>query len=152
MPPTTNINTTPLPFFAAVLAWLLPGLGHISLGQKRRGFLIMFGILFLVLCGVLVGGIDAVYHSHDGLWFIAQVWCGPVVIGVDMLTQLLIVPLPISERATLVGLSHANEIGTLFIAMAGLMNFVAMLDVLQGNQRGDLERRAQRGSRGQTSC
>ena len=99
MSPSTNKTSTPLPFFAVVLAWLLPGLGHICLGQKRRGFLIMFGILFLVFCGVLVGGIDAVDHVHDALWFIAQVWCGPVVVVVDMLTQLLIVPLPISERA-----------------------------------------------------
>ena len=148
----TNKTSTPPPFFAAVLGWILPGLGHISLGQKRRGLLVMFGILFLVLCGVLVGGIDAVDHTHDWLWFIAQVWCGPIVLGVDLLTQLLIVPLPISERATLVGLSHANEIGILFIAMAGLMNFVAMLDVLRGSERGDLERRVLQGQRGASSC
>jgi TM2 domain-containing membrane protein YozV len=152
MTPIKNNTATSPPLFAVVLGWFLPGLGHISLGQKRRGFLIMFGIFFLVLCGVLVGGIDAVDHTNDGLWFIAQVWCGPVVIGVDMLTQFFIVPLPISERATLVGLSHANEIGTLFIAMAGLMNFVAMLDVLKGTERSDLERRTPQGSRGQSSC
>jgi len=127
---------------AVVLGWLLPGLGHLSLGQKRRGFLIMFGILFLVLCGVLVGGIDAVDHQNDGLWFIAQVWCGPIVVVVDLLNQMFIVPLPISQRATLVGLSHANEIGTLFIAMAGLMNFVVLLDALQAKRNQDLERRS----------
>ncbi len=126
---------------AFVLGWLLPGLGHVSQGQKRRGFLIMSGILFLIFCGVLVGGIDSVDHNHDGLWFIAQVWCGPIVIAIDMLNQWFIAPLPISERATFVGLSHANEIGTLFIAMAGLMNFVVMLDVLQTIRNNDLERR-----------
>ena len=45
---------------AAFLAWLWPGLGHISLGEKKRGLYIMFGVLFLFVCGVLVGGIDAV--------------------------------------------------------------------------------------------
>ena len=101
----------------------------------------MFGIVFLVLSGVLVGGIDAVDHNQDGLWFIAQVWCGPIVIGIDLLNQVFIVPLPIAEKATLVGLSHANEIGTLFIAMAGLMNFVVLLDLFQAEQGEDLERR-----------
>jgi len=101
----------------------------------------MFGVLFLVLCGILVGGIDAVDHKQDVLWFIAQVWCGPIVIGVDLLNQVFIAPLPIAERASLVGLSHANEIGTLFIAMAGLMNFVVMLDALQSKNKSDLERR-----------
>jgi len=125
-----------------VLGLVLPGLGHVCTGQKRRGFLIMFGVLFLVLCGVLVGGIDAVDQKNDGLWFIAQMWCGLTVIGIDLLNQFFIAPLPITQRATLVGLSHANEIGTLFIALAGLMNFVVLLDLLQINRTCDLERRA----------
>tara|TARA_B100000959_G_C14968571_1_gene618774 strand:+ start:961 stop:1410 length:450 start_codon:yes stop_codon:yes gene_type:complete len=127
---------------AVVLGWLFPGLGHIAIGQRRRGFLIMFGILFLVFFGVLVGGIDAVDHQHDRLWFIAQVWVGPIVIAIDLMNQQLIVPLPVTQKATLVGLSHANEIGTLFIAMAGLMNFVVLLDVLQAKRNDDFERRA----------
>jgi hypothetical protein len=126
---------------AVIIGWILPGLGHIALGQRRRGILIMFGVLFLVLCGVLIGGIDAVDHTHDGLWFIAQIWGGVIVVGIDLLNHWFIIPLPVSERATLVGLSHAKEIGTLFIAMAGLMNFVVLLDVLQAKPNQDLDRR-----------
>lgn len=125
-----------------MLGWLLPGLGHVSVGQKRRGFLIMGGALFLVFCGTLVGGIDAVDHNKDGLWFIAQVWCGPVVVGIDLLNQTFIAPLPIADKVTLVGLSHANEMGTLFIAMAGLMNFVVLLDVIQAKRGEDFELRS----------
>ena len=128
----------PVHVAAFLLGWILPGLGHISIGQKRRGVLIMVGILFLVTCGALVGGIDAVDHNKDGLWFIAQVWCGPVVLGIDLLNQLFIAPLPIADKATYVGLSHANEIGTLFIAMAGLMNFVVLLDLFQAKRGDDL--------------
>jgi hypothetical protein len=137
MPKNTN-QEQPMHVTAIILGWILPGLGHISLGQKRRGTLIMVGILFLVLCGALVGGIDAVDHNKDGLWFIAQVWCGPVVIGIDLLNQTILAPLPITGKATYVGLSHVNEIGTLCIAMAGLMNFVVLLDLLQAKQGDDL--------------
>jgi hypothetical protein len=137
MPQNTN-QEQPVHVTAIILGWILPGLGHISLGQKRRGTLIMVGILFLVLCGALVGGIDAVDHNKDGLWFIAQVWCGPVVIGIDLLNQTILAPLPIADKATYVGLSHVNEIGTLCIAMAGLMNFVVLLDLLQAKQGDDL--------------
>ena len=147
MPPNTKHDSS-LHLYAVVLGWLLPGLGHFSLGQKRRGGLIMFGVLFLVVCGVLVGGIDAVDHKHDGLWFIAQVWCGPIVIGVDLINYAFIMPLPNAQRASLVGLSHANEIGTLFIAMAGLMNFVVLLDVFQTSMFHDLERRDDAKTRG----
>ena len=125
----------------AVLGWILPGMGHFSIGHRRRGLLIMSGVIFLIFCGVLVGGIDAVDHKNDGLWFIAQVWCGPIVVGIDLMNQAWVAPLPTSQRATLVGLSHANEIGTLFIAMAGLMNFVVLLDVLLAKSDEDLERR-----------
>jgi len=75
-------------------------------------------------------------------WFIAQVWCGPIVIAVDLLNQALIAPLPVDEKATLVGLSHVNEMGTLFIAMAGLMNFVVILDVIQAKKGDDFELRS----------
>ena len=126
---------------AAILGWIFPGLGHIGLGQKRRGYLIMSGVLFLIVCGVLVGGVDSVDHKNDGLWFIAQVWCGPVVVGIDLINQTWIIPLPEARRATLVGLSHVNEIGILFTAMAGLMNFVVILDVLKSKDSEDLERR-----------
>jgi hypothetical protein len=136
-----NTTQPPLNIAAVALGWMLPGLGHVSIGQKRRGLLIMGGVVFLIVCGALIGGIDAVDHKRDGLWFIAQVWCGPIVIGIDLLNQALIAPLPIAEKATRIGLSHANEIGTLFIAMAGLMNFVVMLDVLQAVKNEDLEKR-----------
>ena len=126
-----------------LLGWILPGLGHFSIGHRRRGLLIMSGVIFLVFCGVLVGGIDAVDHKNDGLWFIAQVWCGPIVVGIDLMNQAWVASLPTSQRATLVGLSHANEIGTLFIAMAGLMNFVVLLDVLQAKSDEDLELRVE---------
>jgi len=135
-PKTTNLNIT-----SALLGWILPGLGHMALGHRRRGRYIFFGVMFMIVTGALVGGIDAVDHKNDGLWFIAQVCCGPIVIAIDMATQFLIVDVPIDKRATLVGLSHVNEIGTLFIAMAGLMNFVVILDALQANSNMDFERR-----------
>jgi len=141
MPHSKSSEQTHFHVLPAFMAWICPGLGHIALGHRRRGRLVCFGVLFLIFAGVLVGGIDAVDHKNDGLWFFAQICCGPLVIAIDMATQLFIVDAPIEKRATLVGLSHVNEIGTLFIAMAGLMNFVVILDVLQASTRGDLERR-----------
>ena len=141
MPNSKLKEQTGLNVGATLMAWVFPGLGHMSLGQYRRGRFICLGVLFLVVMGVLVGGIDAVDHKHDGLWFIAQVCCGPIVIAIDMATQFFIVDAPIEKRATLVGLSHVNEIGTLFVAMAGLMNFVVILDALHAKRHNDLERR-----------
>lgn len=115
---------------AAVLAWLWPGLGHISLGQKRRGVLIMFGVLFLIVTGVLVGGIDCVDRVEDRLWFYAQSMCGPVIFGIDILNQTFIKTLPEERLLHATGLARVNELGTLFVALAGLMNLVVILDAL----------------------
>ena len=153
--------------FAALLAWVWPGLGHITRGQRRRGFLIMFGMLFLFFTGLLVGGLDCVDRKHDRLWFMAQSGCGPLTFVADWANQRLVQTLPAGWRETpapassslrlqqiewqrdeelrrryldgdqtlltalrRVGFGRVAEMGTLFVALAGLMNLVVILDVL----------------------
>jgi hypothetical protein len=110
----------------------------------------MFGVLFLYGCGILIGGIDAVDRRNDKLWFTAQSLCGPLVFATDLVNQ-RVIQRPLPERfdrgtpgrrayvegdpATLkalqrVGIGHVNEVGTLFVALAGLMNLVVILDAL----------------------
>ena len=133
---------------AALLAWVWPGLGHISLGERKRGVLIMIGVLFLFMSGVLIGGIDSVDRRDDRLWFLAQALCGPIALVVDYANLALLEPLPrdVNERylqgdkKTLrrleqTGLSRVNEMGTLFSALAGLMNLVVILDALHAPGR-----------------
>jgi hypothetical protein len=144
---------------AAILAWAWPGLGHISLGERRRGFLVMFGVLFLFLGGVLIGGLDVVDRKDDRLWFLAQILCGPVAVAADLANQNVVKPMPgnwvdryeqgdpqITERLRRKSLGHVNEMGTLYCALAGLMNLVVILDALQPSTRRAEHRR--RGSAG----
>ena len=126
---------------AAVLAWLWPGLGHVSLGERKRGFLIMFGVLFLFLSGILVGGIDCVDRISDRLWFLAQSVCGPIAFITDWINQSYIKGLPIEQQHLTVGLNKPNEMGTLFVALAGLMNLVVILDAMFYPPRPIAERR-----------
>ena len=140
---------------AAILAWLWPGLGHIQLGERRRGFLVMFGVLFLFVGGVLIGGIDSVDRREDRLWFLAQLLCGPIAMGVDVANQSIIKRLPpdwkvryqqgdpeVRRQLRHKGLGHVNEMGTLYSALAGLMNLVAILDALHpSHRRAEMRRR-----------
>ncbi|NBP52508.1 MAG: ThuA domain-containing protein, partial [Actinobacteria bacterium] len=48
---------------APTLAFLLPGLGHLSLGYRRRGLLAMTALLLMFASGLFVGGVDAVDHE-----------------------------------------------------------------------------------------
>jgi hypothetical protein len=115
---------------AALAAWLWPGAGHIVLGQRKRGMLIMFGVLFLVLCGLLVGGVSTVDRKDARLWFLAQSLNGPIVFALDYANQHGIKTLPDDKRNKAISIGHPAEIGTLFIALAGLMNLVVVLDAL----------------------
>ncbi|RNC80402.1 MAG: hypothetical protein ED559_00890 [Phycisphaera sp.] len=104
-------------------ALALPGLGHAVLGLPRRGVMIAVGVLGLIALGVLVGGLDAVDSRDDRWWFYAQAPAGPIVFVIDWVHQSL------REAGGVVqGLGRMNELGMLCVALAGMMNFVAVID------------------------
>ncbi len=122
---------------AAALAWILPGLGHIAIGQRRRGLLMMFGILFLFATGILIGGFDVVDMKRDRLWFIAQACNGPVAFIADWINQTFLKTGDADMQARLTSLGNINATGTLYIALGGLMNFILILDALGGPDRSE---------------
>lgn len=127
---------------APLLAWLWPGLGHFSLGYRKRAVLAMVGVLGMFVTGLAVGGVDAVDSQEDGAWFIAQAGNGPVAFATDFANQNLLktgkvgtlidAPRPRNSPRVFVsdkkGLGPANEFGTLFIALGGLMNLILVMD------------------------
>lgn len=158
----SDSDDTPMNFGAAALGWVFPGLGHVALGQVRRGILAGTGVLILFFGGLLVGGIDAVDRKEDHLWFIGQAGAGPIAFGAAIANEqllktgrhgeLLPAPMPYGGAASPDGarpmistskaLAHANEFGTFFTFLAGLMNFVVILDAFQRRRdQPDAERR-----------
>lgn len=148
--PATGFNP-----FAGVAALIIPGMGHIVLGQVRRGILVGFGVLGLFFAGLLVGGIDSVDSKEDALWFIAQAPTGIVAFGTNAIHQNKFkgvdpssraaprrMPHPgesINERGVIVpggepsaqrSLARVHEMGILFTAVAGLLNVLAAIDAM----------------------
>lgn len=139
--PATNNDTTFRPL-GAILGWVFPGLGHIAGGNAKRGFCAMAGVLVLFLGGLLVGGVDCVDRKEDRLWFFGQAGCGPIAFAASYANDAL---LKSGEAAPMIempsypgqpevfvssykGLAHANEFGTLFVFLAGLLNICVLLD------------------------
>jgi hypothetical protein len=129
--PSANptIGTWSIPGFVA--AWLFPGLGHILQGQRRRGFLILGGTMLLIFAGLLIGGLDVVDSRNHWLWFLAQSGCGPITFILDWLNVQLVDQQDQAAQIARTSLGRVNEMGTLLIALAGLMNIVVMLDALR---------------------
>lgn len=62
------------PEVAAVLAWLVPGLGHLYQGRTRKGVLFMTVVLTTFVVGLWLGNGRVVYASwrpHDTRWWFA---------------------------------------------------------------------------------
>lgn len=124
---------------AALLAFLLPGLGHAYLGSIRRGVLIGASILSLFFAGVLIGGIDAIDRKDDFWWFAGQACVGPVAFGADAFHQSMKVADPTAKGGRRApnpdehpryerSLGRLNEIGALYATLAGLLNLIAIID------------------------
>lgn len=128
---------------AFLLGWVFPGFGQWVLGRRRRAVLIAVSIVGMVSVGVLVGGADVVDREEDRMWFVPQALAGPIVFGVDLVNQTLlktgrvgeIVSFDVNERNTrqdpvnrYKSIGRVNELGTLFVALAGLMNLCMMFD------------------------
>jgi hypothetical protein len=133
-------------------AWLLPGAGHFIIGQRSRGLTIGISILVLFVLGLLIGGMRVVdmpswnrvrqlrqeRQSLPGAalsavmekpWYVGQFLAGPVSI-ISARTAWAGDPHARGEKGNPYFLSHArsNEIGTLYTAVAGMLNLLAIID------------------------
>lgn len=108
---------------AGLLAWVFPGLGHLFLGRRGKGRVLMGSILGLFVMGVLM---DSRLQLHLGLedplallFSAAQMGIGaPYVIARLLGFEAGIVTSP------------TYEYGNTFTAVAGLLNILVLLDAL----------------------
>jgi hypothetical protein len=108
------------PGLAAFLGWLVPGLGHVSLGRPGKGL-----YYFVVIGGAyafglrLTEGLGVSYERHP-VWLAAQAWlAGPTVLAAWLTRDLEVV-----RRIPLF------DVGQLYLAVASLLNLVAIADAL----------------------
>ncbi len=108
---------------AALLAWAWPGLGHLFLGRRSKGLILMACLLALFVLGV---GMDSRLQMHLGLedplallFSLAQMGVGAPYV----LARLL------GYDAGMVT-SPSYEYGNTFTAVAGLLNVLVLLDAL----------------------
>ena len=108
---------------AGLLAWVWPGLGHLYLGRRGKGLLVMGSILALFGLGVAM---DSRLQLHLGLedplallFSLAQMGIGaPYVLARLMGYEVGVVTSP------------SYEYGNTFTAVAGLLNILVVLDAL----------------------
>jgi len=141
------------PRIAALLAWLVPGLGHIYQGRVGKGILYAVCILSLYFTGLVLGEGKIVYWRWVNplgnperfcLYYLGQFFVGlpalPALIqgtlkyyGKDpILWGLLAEPSQNAINALHPKLGKLVEIGSMYTAVAGLLNILAIYDAYEG--------------------
>jgi len=122
----TNDNP-PAPLAPIVLAWLVPGAGHLKLGRPWPALFIAASVIPLFVLGMFLTGWENVSWTRHPFYFGLQAPAGLIAVAGEFLTR----DIPLKGK-----LPHAS-VGTLFSAVAGLLNLMAIADVWARTMRGD---------------
>ena len=106
------------PGLATVASWLLPGSGHVLLGQKDKGLLLGAAVLAMWLLALWFSAGHACDRSHASAWWIGQSPFGGGVLLAAVTTG--------PWHLTQVGRFH--DLGVVLGTVAGLMNVVVLVD------------------------
>lgn len=111
------------PWLIGIISWLVPGLGHFLQGRIARGALGGATILLMFVLGIMIGGhIYGLRETNEGLLSSLFGLCdlgSGVLYLLARLTGLAVNERP--EQAT-------AEYGSVFLMVAGLLNFILALD------------------------
>ena len=141
---------------AAILSYLIPGLGQIYQGRFGKGFLFMISLLGMFFLGQYMGNWQNVYmpHGDDGRnkstinslvtrWhFIGQFWIGVAAwpaIGQfygapmpAMLNDFQKMPKENEVNAFLVDSDKTPDLGWVYTVVAGMLNILVIYDAYAG--------------------
>ncbi len=115
---------------AAILTWLLPGAGHVFIGERSRGLIIMITIAVTFWGGVAVGGVKKTVDPKDRtLWFLGQICAGGhslAAFGIGKLVE----PRDGEKKADLEAYGRSEEVAVVYTAICGMLNILVIFDVL----------------------
>jgi len=146
----------PVGYLALVLAWAVPGLGHLMLGEKKRGIVFAVTIHGLFAAGMLIGGIRAINPPDQAIWTYTQFLTGwPMLVAnrVEHGARVEIANLEQEYRNNRPSLEDGagrqqyakeffvkhpvltyhpkvQDIGAVYCGIAGMLNLLVMFDVL----------------------
>ena len=67
---------TPIPALALLLAWVVPGAGHLYIGRRTRGIVIFATLGIMFWAGIALGGVMTVDRAGEPWWFAADMLTG----------------------------------------------------------------------------
>ena len=131
---------------AGFLAWLVPGLGHIYLGERVRGLICLAVITVTFWSGIAIGGVSGTVNPQKRkLWFVAQVCAGGNALAAVAFQKSVASPAE-NGKQPYTGPYLVSEVGVHYTGVAGLLNILVILDALGWADPSGAYRRGQGGS------
>lgn len=103
-----------------LLAWLVPGAGHLMLGKKRHAIVIFVAIALTLCLGLYIGSIGVINPVGAKPWYVAQVMNTPAVAAIGQLTRGGDYPV----------YGRPNEIGQIYTSITGLLNLLCIVNAV----------------------
>ena len=112
---------------AVVLAWIIPGAGHVLLKRPGRGALIAASVTSMYLLGLMMRG--ALFSPQSGDLLTIVIYYGGFV-G-NLLSGILYFLSVWLGYAQPDMAGHVHDYGTKFLVAAGLLNLLGMVDAFE---------------------
>jgi hypothetical protein len=110
-------------YAAFFLGWLMPGLGHIYIGNRWKATVFFVAIMASAVAGLTMGRFHNVYYAHDHYQFYAEIGNGLfTIVGSAVMAALHAAPVETTAPASM--LAGTLPIADLYLMLAGLLNFI----------------------------
>jgi hypothetical protein len=161
--PRTQPDTTAKSIQVGLLTWLVPGLGHFVQGHRGLAVVFFLAISLPYFTGLAIGGVTNSVNPRTNRWlFLAELGIGgytvPAYFASQAIEQQILDDLGFAEspdptrsaqqrdayqtwveaRAPYVAYYPESDIAVIYLATAGLLNILAILDAIARVQTGGL--------------
>lgn len=132
-PNASSASSAPPAPLVALAGWLVPGSGYWLIGHRTRAIVVGLSVITLFVIGVLVAGVAVVEPPDLGggggfmgrilqkPWFLGQAMTGPLGLICAWIGDGVANDYPAAK-------ARLWEIGTLYTAVAGMLNLLAIID------------------------
>jgi hypothetical protein len=103
-----------------LLAWLVPGAGHLALKKRAHAAIIFITIVLTFVTGLYIGSIGVIDPVGAKPWYVAQIMNSPFVAVLGQLTTSGEYPV----------YSKPAEIGQIYTSIAGLLNLLCIVNAV----------------------
>ncbi|HSW44783.1 MAG TPA: DUF6677 family protein [Phycisphaerae bacterium] len=127
--PSPN-SSLPRIVIAGLLGWVFPGAGHLYIGERVRGLILMAAITLTFWGGIAIGGVKNTVNPQDrALWFLGQVCAGVHPFLAIAWGRQIRIPED-ADKSRWIAYGQMEDISVVYTAIAGMLNILAILDVL----------------------